>query len=97
VVFPGVTDELILSSSTMFSHPWGAFTSIFLHSGFTHLFLNMLALFFFGPLLERRIGSGRFLALYFGSGILAGLAQILVFPGPRSWGRAAPSSACSAR
>ncbi len=82
VVLPGTTDALILSSSNLFSHPWGVFTSIFLHSSLTHLFLNMLALFFFGPLLERRIGSGRFLALYFGSGILAGLAQILVFPNP---------------
>jgi hypothetical protein len=32
-------------------------------------------------LLERRIGSGRFLALYFGTGIIAGLAQVFVFPG----------------
>lgn len=81
MAFPNVTDALILSSSSLISRPWGILTSIFLHSGLTHLFLNMLALFFFGPLLERRIGSGRFLALYFGSGILAGLAQILVFPG----------------
>lgn len=81
VLFPGITDALILSSSNLLSHPWGILTSIFLHSSLMHLFFNMLALFFFGPLLERRIGSGRFLGLYFGTGIIAGLAQILAFPG----------------
>jgi len=81
VLFPKITDLFILSSSTLLTHPWGVVTSIFLHSSIMHIFFNMLALFFFGPILERRIGSGRFLALYFGTGILAGLAQVLVFPG----------------
>jgi membrane associated rhomboid family serine protease len=60
--------------------PWGLVTSMFLHGSIVHLLFNMLALFFFGPLLERRIGSSPFLAVYFGSGILAGLAQVAVFP-----------------
>lgn len=81
VLFPGLTDLFILSSSTLLTHPWGVVTSIFLHSGLMHLFFNMLALFFFGPLLERRVGSGRFLGIYFGTGIIAGLAQVFVFPG----------------
>ena len=77
---PRFTDLFALSMGTLFSRPWGLVTSMFLHGGLLHLFFNMLALFFFGPLLERRIGSKRFLALYFGSGILAGLAQVIVFP-----------------
>lgn len=81
VLIPGLTGLLILDASTIIERPWGAVTSIFLHSGISHLFFNMLALFFFGPVLERRVGSGRFLGLYLGSGIIAGLAQVLVFPG----------------
>ncbi len=81
VLFPRLTDAFILSASTLLTHPWGIVTSIFLHGSLMHLFFNMLALFFFGPLLERRIGSGRFLGIYFGTGILAGLAQVFVFPG----------------
>jgi len=77
---PWFTDLFTLSMGTLFSRPWGLVTSMFLHGGLTHLFFNMLALFFFGPLLERHIGTKSFLALYFGSGILAGLAQIIVFP-----------------
>jgi membrane associated rhomboid family serine protease len=79
-LFPWLTGIFTLSMGTLLTRPWGLVTSIFLHGSLTHLFFNMLALFFFGPLLERRIGSGRFLALYFGSGILAGLAQVIVFP-----------------
>jgi membrane associated rhomboid family serine protease len=56
---------------------WRLFTSAFLHYGPFHLILNMLALYWFGSLLERRIGSGRFLLLYIVSG-LAGSAGALI-------------------
>ncbi len=52
-------------------------TAAFLHYGPIHLLLNMVALYWFGSLLERRIGSGRFLMLYVVSG-LAGSAGALV-------------------
>jgi membrane associated rhomboid family serine protease len=56
---------------------WRLVTSMFLHYGPFHLLLNMLALYWFGSLLEQRIGSGRFLMLYFVSG-LAGAAGALI-------------------
>jgi membrane associated rhomboid family serine protease len=49
---------------------WRLLTAAFLHYGPFHLLLNMLALYWFGSLLEQRIGSGRFLLLY----VVAGLA-----------------------
>ena len=57
---------------------WRLITSAFLHYGPFHLLLNMLALYWFGSLLEQRIGSGRFLALYLVSG-LAGSAGALLW------------------
>ncbi|WP_075938102.1 rhomboid family intramembrane serine protease [Halosegnis longus] len=60
-------------------HPeyvWTWLTSVFSHGGFTHLFGNGIALFFFGPIVERYIGSKRFTALFLASGVLAGLGQI---------------------
>jgi membrane associated rhomboid family serine protease len=57
---------------------WRLITSTFLHYGPFHLLLNMLALYWFGGLLEQRIGSGRFLALYLVSG-LAGSAGALLW------------------
>lgn len=48
---------------------WRAITSMFLHIGALHLFMNMLALYFLGVLIERIFGSTRFLFIYFLSGI----------------------------
>jgi membrane associated rhomboid family serine protease len=56
---------------------WRLITAAFLHYGPFHLILNMLGLYWFGSLLEQRIGSGRFLLLYLVSG-LAGSAGALV-------------------
>ena len=55
---------------------WRLITSPFLHFGIIHLGLNMLALYWFGPLLERLVGSVRFLLLYLAAG-LAGSAGAL--------------------
>src|SRR5881275_640286 len=57
---------------------WRLITAAFLHYGPFHLLMNMLALYWFGSLLERRIGSGRFLLLYLVSG-LAGSAGALLW------------------
>jgi membrane associated rhomboid family serine protease len=57
---------------------WRLITAAFLHYGPFHLIMNMLALYWFGSLLEQRIGSGRFLLLYLVSG-LAGSAGALLW------------------
>ncbi len=51
-------------------------TSMFMHSDFEHLFNNMLVLFFVGDNLERAVGKIKYLVLYFGTGILAGITSI---------------------
>lgn len=53
-------------------------TAGFVHVGIAHLAFNMLTLFFFGPELERLLGPGRFLLLYFGAELAAhGLSLLL--------------------
>ncbi len=52
---------------------WTLLTSIFMHAGFFHLFVNMFSLFFIGRFLEMLIGKRRFFWLYLLSGIFAGL------------------------
>ncbi len=56
------------------------FTYMFVHANFTHLFMNMLTLFFIGPTVERTLGSYRFFVLYYLSGILGGLGWSLLAP-----------------
>jgi membrane associated rhomboid family serine protease len=59
---------------------WRLITSVFLHYGPFHLLLNMLALYWFGSLLEQRIGSGRFLLLYLVSGLAGSAGALLMDP-----------------
>jgi len=62
-------------------NPAQLFTYMFMHdsSGFTHVFFNMFSLWMFGSLLERVLGSKRFLFYYISCGIGAALVQELVW------------------
>ena len=55
---------------------WLLVTSIFLHSGFIHLALNMLSLYFLGSFVEEVFGRWRFAALYALSGLAGGIAYL---------------------
>ncbi|NAZ38337.1 rhomboid family intramembrane serine protease [Rubellimicrobium sp. CFH 75288] len=55
-------------------------TNMFLHGGWLHLILNMWTLWIFGPAVEDRLGSGRFLAFYLVCGLAAGLAHAFANP-----------------
>jgi membrane associated rhomboid family serine protease len=60
-------------------HPefvWTWIISVFSHGGVTHLLFNGIALYFFGPIVERQVGSKKFTLLFLGSGIIAGLGQV---------------------
>ncbi len=52
---------------------WTFITSMFMHGGFFHLFVNMISLFFVGSLVEKLIGRKRYFWFYMLSGIFAGL------------------------
>ncbi len=58
---------------------WQIFTSMFLHGGFMHLFLNMFALYIFGVELEYHWGSKKFLQYYLICGIGAGIVSLLTY------------------
>ena len=66
--------SIILSGQNL----WTFITSMFLHAGLGHLFVNMFSLMFIGSFVEKLIGKKRFLALYFASGILAGVLFVLI-------------------
>jgi membrane associated rhomboid family serine protease len=59
-------------------HWWQLVTHAFLHGNIWHLLFNMIALWFAGRIVERVMGTGRFLALYTASAVAGGLAQILL-------------------
>jgi membrane associated rhomboid family serine protease len=74
---PDVTPALILVPAAVLVRPWTIVTYMFLHSGILHILFNMLALYWFGPRVEQRLGSRQFLLLYFASGIGGGLLSFV--------------------
>ncbi|MHC4070396.1 MAG: rhomboid family intramembrane serine protease, partial [Planctomycetota bacterium] len=52
---------------------WRQITYQFLHAGPWHIAINMLVLYFFGPMLERHWGSRKFLTFYLVCGAMGGL------------------------
>lgn len=75
--FKGFNGAFALSSVGVLTNPWQLITHMFMHSGFNHLFFNMYALFIFGPLIEKKIDSKRFIWFYMVTGIVAALSFIL--------------------
>ena len=51
--------------SSHYFHWWQIVTHMFMHGGFWHIFFNMYTLFIFGVVVERIIGSKKFMVFYF--------------------------------
>lgn len=78
-IFPPIINYLAIKPSFMMSgkYLWTIITSMFMHGGFFHLFVNMFTLFFLGGLTERIIGRKRFVWFYLIAGIVGGLFFVL--------------------
>jgi membrane associated rhomboid family serine protease len=59
---------------------WRLMSAAFLHYGVIHLALNMLALYWFGRVLENVIGSLRFLLLYVACGLAGSAGALYLTP-----------------
>ncbi|MEM2906058.1 MAG: rhomboid family intramembrane serine protease [Candidatus Bathyarchaeia archaeon] len=57
---------------------WQPFTAIFVHFDILHLALNMFGLYYFGLMNEAIYGRKRFLAVYFGSGLVGNVASLFL-------------------
>lgn len=83
-VFPGHPELLGFSPIAVGSRPWTLVTYMFVHANVLHLAFNLIALYFFGPPVEARLGPRRFLSFYVACGLggaaLAGLlSQVVPF------------------
>jgi membrane associated rhomboid family serine protease len=74
---PGIEQFLELRAVGLLYRPWTLVTYMFLHANLSHIFWNMLGLFFFGPILEARLGGQRFLRLFLISGAVGGLCWLI--------------------
>ena len=72
---PGFTELFRLDQNNSLQI-WRFATSIFLHGSLLHLTYNLFALILFGLILEKLIGSKKFLFVFILSGILANIISI---------------------
>jgi rhomboid family protein len=75
LAYPALTPMLELIPAGVITAPWTPLTYMFIHGGFWHILFNMLVLYFFGPRVEERLGSNRFIALYLVAGLTGALCS----------------------
>jgi membrane associated rhomboid family serine protease len=68
----------IYLSTQYFPNTYTLFTSMFVHSGFLHIFGNMLVFFFMGMAFEQRIGAKKFLIIFLITGVCGALTHSLL-------------------
>ena len=66
--------------------PWQLLTSGFLHGSFSHILFNMFGLWMFGGVIERDLGSQRFLFYFLACVVGASALQVLVVSAPLLFG-----------
>ncbi|MFN0023186.1 MAG: rhomboid family intramembrane serine protease [Parvularculaceae bacterium] len=71
------------------------FTSSFLHANAPHLLLNMLTILFFGPPIEKVLGTLGFLVVYFGAILTSGIVSLRVNRNNLDYSSAGASDAAS--
>ncbi len=70
------------------------FGHVFVHYGWPHLLMNMLAYFQAAPFVASRLGGLRFLALFFIAAIGGALAFFFIMPNPNAIGAGASGAIC---
>jgi len=69
---------ILYPPSTPYFKPIQLVTHMFMHADMGHLFFNMLALYFFGPMIERLWGAKKFLIYYLLCGLGAMILHLLI-------------------
>ncbi len=59
---------------------WRLLTAAFLHDGIMHIAFNMVALYLFGPFVERALGTWRFLSVYLLTAVVASVFVFVLTP-----------------
>lgn len=77
---PDLMFQLGLTPALFLQRPWTLVTSMFVHAGISHIFVNMFTLYFFGSYLIQLIGERYFWIVYFFGGILGSIFYILLAP-----------------
>ncbi len=79
IVQPSNLEQFVWHSSDLFGATiWRMFSAMFLHASILHLLGNMLFLYILGRVVEKELGTFRFLFVYFVAGIVSFAVDALV-------------------
>jgi len=76
-----IIEMLAFSFDTRFEI-WRWVTSMFVHANASHIFFNMLGLYFFGKILEEEVDRQWFFAVFFVSGLIGNFVFMMTNPSP---------------
>ena len=79
VSLPEMWGYFSVNTAVLHFQVWRFITFQFLHANFTHILFNMIALYFFGPLIETYLGSRRYLAFYLICGIAGPIMYMVLW------------------
>lgn len=77
---PDIGNYLAMTKPITASHYWTIFSAMFVHASFSHIFFNMLNLYFFGALALQLVEQKWFYFVYFVGGIVGNLLFLLIGP-----------------
>ncbi|MEE3038100.1 MAG: rhomboid family intramembrane serine protease [Bacteroidota bacterium] len=70
---------LAANAKTLISRPWTPLTYMFTHTGFLHLFFNLLWLYFGGSIFLKYLSNKQLVSTYFLGGFFGGLFYVLSY------------------
>ncbi|MDO5726438.1 MAG: rhomboid family intramembrane serine protease [Bowdeniella nasicola] len=84
-IIPALRTWFMFVPALGLSEPWRFITNAFLHVGFLHLVMNMLALWMIGQALEPILGRWRYVALYLLSALGGSVALVVLAMNQMDW------------
>lgn len=79
---PFVENLILFPIQSGYFRPYQLITYMFLHSSLTHIIFNMIGLVVFGPNLENKFGTSKFVKMYLIMGIVSGIFNMLFLTNP---------------
>ena len=78
LVLVGIGLEMVALSAPLADRPWTLVLAVYAHATPSHLVANLVALVLFGLIVERRSTRRRFHAFVLATGMLSGIAEVLI-------------------
>jgi membrane associated rhomboid family serine protease len=79
---PFIENFVLFPIQSGYFQPHQLLSYMFLHSSITHIIFNMIGLLVFGPNIENKFGTSKFIKIYLIMGLISGLASIIFINNP---------------